>query len=169
MSENPIDNDKINEDELNKTLSKLNELDSSEDEIDNIIENPEGEIPQEKPVEIKFDSRMIVNALGSLSKIASRKFQIPEIELTNEDKDDLSNALIPFEDQLSKWIQYLPYLPLAIFSIGYIGRIWISYKDKKAKDKEMKKELKSKTENKELKKEIPLENEIEESTESVPT
>ena len=151
--------DSINEDELNKTLSKLNELESKEDEIDNIIENPEGEIEkEEKKPDVVFSASMLVNALGSLSKIASRKFQIKEIELTEEDKQDLTNALLPFEDKLSELIKYLPYMPLVIFSIGYIGRVYIAYKDKKTKEKEMKKELKQ--ENKEIKQENLVENEI---------
>jgi len=145
--------DSINEEELNKTLSKLYELESEEDKIDNIIENPNEEIEkEEKKPDVVFSASMLVNALGSLSKIASRKFQIKEIELTEEDKQDLINALLPFEDKLSELIKYLPYMPLAIFSIGYIGRVYMAYKDKKTKEKEMKKELKQ--ENKETEKDV---------------
>ncbi len=152
-----MSNDSINEEELNKTLSKLNELESEEDEIDNIIENPEGEIEkEEKKSDVIISASMLVNALGSLSKIASRKFQIKEIELNEQDKQDLTNALLPFEDKLSEIIKYLPYFPLMIFSIGYIGRVYIAFRDKKAKEKEMKKELKQ--ENKELKNENSNEN-----------
>jgi len=138
-----INTDEINEDDLNKTLEKLNELENSNDDIDNIIENPENSNENKENIQnIKFDSRVIVNALASFSKIASRKFKIPEIELTEDDKEDLTNALIPFEDKLSEWIQYLPYLPLAIFVIGYLGRIFIAYKEKREKEKQIKKELK---------------------------
>jgi len=154
--------DSINEEELNKTLSKLNELELEEDEIDNIIENPEGEIEkEEKKPYVVISASMLANAIGSLSKIASRKFQIKEIELTAEDKEDLTNALLPFEDKLSEIIKYLPYFPLMIFTIGYIGRVYMAYKDKKTKEKEMKKELKE--ENKELKNENSNENQLEQS------
>ena len=92
--------------------------------------------------------------MGSFSKIASRKFKIPEIELTDEDKEDLKNALIPFEDKLEEWIKYLPYLPLTIFVLGYAFRVYTAYKEKKDKEKQIKKELKEenkKEENKENK------------------
>jgi len=149
--------DSINEEELNKTLSKLNELESEEDEINNIIENPNEEIEkEEKKPDVIISASMLVNAIGSISKIASRKFQIKEIELNEQDKQDLTNALLPFEDKLSEWIKYLPYLPLMVFAIGYIGRVYMAYKDKKTKEKEMKKELKP--ENKELKNENSNEN-----------
>ena len=156
MSDNIINNE-INEDDLNKTLEKLNELEENNDNIDDIIDNPDAiNENEEENQNIKFDSRLLVNALGSFSKIASRKFKIPEIELTDEDKEDLRNALIPFEDKLGEWIKYLPYLPLTIFVIGYSLRIYTAYKEKKDKEKQIKKELKE--ENKENKKEENKEN-----------
>jgi len=147
-------NNEINDEDLNKTLEKLNELEENNDNIDNIIDNPESDLENEQENEnIKFDSRLLVNALASFSKIASRKFKISEIELTDEDKEDLKNALLPFEDKLGEWIKFLPYLPLAIFIMGYLGRIFIAYKEKKEKEKQIKKELKEnkKEENKEIK------------------
>ena len=154
MSDNIINNE-INEEDLNKTLEKLNELEENNDNIDNIIENPDNNFENEQENQnIKFDSRLLVNALASFSKIASRKFKIPEIELTDEDKEDLKNALIPFEDKLGEWIKYLPYLPLAIFVMGYSFRVYTAYKEKKDKEKQIKKELKEenkKEENKENK------------------
>ena len=154
MSDNIINNE-INEEDLNKTLEKLNELEENNDNINNVIDNPDAINENEQENQnIKFDSRLLVNALASFSKIASRKFKIPEIELTDEDKEDLKNALIPFEDKLIEWIKYLPYLPLAIFVIGYSFRIYTAYKEKKDKEKQIKKELKEenkKEENKENK------------------
>jgi len=154
MSDNIINNE-INEEDLNKTLEKLNELEENNDNIDNVIDNPDAINENEQENQnIKFDSRLLVNALGSFSKIASRKFKIPEIELTDEDKEDLKNALIPFEDKLGEWIKYLPYLPLAIFVMGYSFRVYTAYKEKKDKEKQIKKELKEenkKEENKENK------------------
>jgi|GEM_PF-2375781 len=156
MSDNIINNE-INEDDLNKTLEKLNELEENNDDIDNIIDNPDAINENEQENQnIKFDSRLLVNALASFSKIASRKFKIPEIELTDEDKEDLKNALSPFEDRIGEWIKYLPYLPLAIFVIGYSLRVYTAYKEKKDKEKQIKKELKE--ENKENKKEENKEN-----------
>ena len=140
MSDNIINNE-INEEDLNKTLEKLNELEENNDNIDNVIDNPDAINENEQENQnIKFDSRLLVNALGSFSKIASRKFKIPEIELTDEDKEDLKNALIPFEDKLGEWIKYLPYLPLAIFVMGYSFRVYTAYKEKKDKEKKNKKE-----------------------------
>jgi len=154
MSDNIINNE-INEEDLNKTLEKLNELEKNNDNINNIIENPDSDFENEQEnQDIKFDSRLLINALGSFSKIASRKFKIPEIELTDEDKEDLKNALIPFEDKLGEWIKYLPYLPLTIFVLGYAFRVYTAYKEKKDKEKQIKKELKEenkKEENKENK------------------
>jgi len=154
MSDNIINNE-INEEDLNKTLEKLNELEKNNDNINNIIENPDSDFENEQENQnIKFDSRLLINALGSFSKIASRKFKIPEIELTDEDKEDLKNALIPFEDKLGEWIKYLPYLPLTIFVLGYAFRVYTAYKEKKDKEKQIKKELKEenkKEENKENK------------------
>jgi len=154
MSDNIINNE-INEEDLNKMLEKLNELEKNNDNINNIIENPDSDFENEQENQnIKFDSRLLINALGSFSKIASRKFKIPEIELTDEDKEDLKNALIPFEDKLGEWIKYLPYLPLTIFVLGYAFRVYTAYKEKKDKEKQIKKELKEenkKEENKENK------------------
>ena len=153
MSDNIINNE-INEEDLNKTLEKLNELEENNDNINNVIDNPDAINENEQENQnIKFDSRLLVNTLASFSKIASRKFKIPEIELTDEDKEDLKNALIPFEDKLIEWIKYLPYLPLAIFVIGYSFRIYTAYKEKKDKEKQKKKELKEenkKEENKDI-------------------
>jgi len=150
-------NNEINEDDLNKTLEKLNELEENNDNIDNVIENPYNDFENEQENQnIKFDSRLLVNALASFSKIASRKFKIPEIELTEEDKEDLKNALMPFEDKIGEWIKYLPYIPITIFIIGYSFRIYTAYKEKKDKEKQNKKELKEK--NKENKKEENKEN-----------
>jgi hypothetical protein len=63
----------------------------------------------------------------------SRKFEIPEIYLDNQDKEDLINALIPLKDYLPQIVEYLPFLPLGLFSFVYGYRIYKGNQNKKVK------------------------------------
>ncbi len=66
----------------------------------------------------------------------ARKTGLKSIELSDEDKKDLENALIPVQDKLDSIIQYLPYVPLILFSLAYVLRVFGEYKQKKKEEKQ---------------------------------
>ena len=103
------------ENELLKEEEEVSEEEGEEEEIS------EGEISTEK----------IAEAFRGISLILSRKFEIPEIELTDQDVQDLASALLPLRDTLSKYSQYFPYLPLIIFVLGYSARVIIGIRKKR--------------------------------------
>ena len=65
----------------------------------------------------------LTKSLQKLSKLASRKTGLQSVLLTDEDTDELADALDPLMDDLAKYIDVLPYLPLVIFAIGYAAGI----------------------------------------------
>lgn len=118
------------------------------------LPSPDGE---EKKKEIKpgILTKMLVSSLAGVSKILARKTEVKEWELDDRDQNDLETALAPFEDELYKLLQYIKYLPLAIFSIGYTFRVidGMKNKSKNLKDrieKEKQEKLKAAEEEKKL-------------------
>ena len=65
----------------------------------------------------------LTKSLQKLSKLASRKTGLQSVQLTDEDTEELADALDPLMDDLAKYIDVLPYLPLVIFAIGYAAGI----------------------------------------------
>jgi hypothetical protein len=118
---------------------------SNENELENEIENEIGEeiseeeqqeqIEQEEKVEI--NPRTIAIAMQGISKILARKFDIQSFELTNEDVEDLANALEPIKDQMSSLVGYFPYLPIIIFLIAYASRVILEIMEKRKGKKEI--------------------------------
>ena len=91
---------------------------------------------------------LISESAQQLSKMLARKTGIASMELTNEDKEDLENALIPLEDKLDSLIAYLPYLPIMMFTVAYGIRTFGEYQhNKKEKLKELKDKQKDKSMN----------------------
>ena len=98
-------------------------------------ENPDDQPGAEKPAHI-LTPEMLGRSVQPISKIIAKKTQIPEIELDDEDVDQLTNALQPFADELDQLIQYIKYLPIALFSGMYVIRIYQGWQDKHKKSKQ---------------------------------
>ena len=79
---------------------------------------------------------LVAESGQQLSKMFARKTGLKSIELSDEDKKDLENALIPVQDKLDSIIQYLPYVPLILFSLAYVLRVFGEYKQKKKEEKQ---------------------------------
>lgn len=96
---------------------------------------PDGE--EKKEIKSGILTKMLVSSLAGVSKILSRKTEVKEWELDDRDQKDLENALAPFESELYKLLQYIKYLPLAVFSIGYTFRVidGMKNREKNAKKK----------------------------------
>lgn len=65
----------------------------------------------------------LTKSLQKLSLLASRKSGLKSVALSEEDANELADALEPLMDDLAKYIDVLPYLPLVIFVIGYAAGI----------------------------------------------
>ena len=105
------------------------------DDIKNEI--PEGEEKQEETQSIKkkiLTPKKVAKSIQPVSRMMSRKFDLASIELTDEDANDLAEALEPFEENLDKILKIIPYIPLILFAIGYSARIW-EERSKKKKSK----------------------------------
>jgi galactose-1-phosphate uridylyltransferase len=121
----------INEEELKENQEVKDELKQKiEEEVlsENANEEVESEGGEEKTI---VSTKKIAEAIRGITAILSRKLEIEEIELTEEDVEDLATALEPLQDELNEKAQYLPYLPLIIFVIAYAGRVLIAYDKKK--------------------------------------
>ena len=90
---------------------------------------PEGE--EKKEIKPGMLTKMLVSSLAGVSKILARKTEVKEWELDDHDQHDLESALAPFESELYKLLQYIKYLPIAIFSIGYTFRVIDGMKNRK--------------------------------------
>ena len=116
------------------------------DDIKNEI--PEGEEKQEETQSIKkkiLTPKKVAKSIQPVSRMMSRKFDLASIELTDEDANDLAEALEPFEENLDKILKIIPYIPLILFAIGYSARIWEERsKKKKSKKKNVVKKPKVK-------------------------
>lgn len=96
---------------------------------------PDGTTPQ-KEIKAGVLTEMLVSSLTGVSKILARKTTVKAWELDEHDQKDLKSALAPFESELYKLLQYIKYLPLAIFAIGYTFRVIDGMKDKKKMDRD---------------------------------
>ena len=94
----------------------------------------EGE--EKKEIKPGILTKMLVSSLAGVSKILARKTDVKEWELDDHDQKDLVEALAPFESELYKLLQYIKYLPLAVFSIGYTFRVIDGMKNRKKNEKE---------------------------------
>jgi hypothetical protein len=106
------------------------------DDIKNEI--PDGEEKQEETQSIKkkiLTPKKVAKSIQPVSRMMSRKFELASIELTDEDANDLAEALEPFEENLDKILKIIPYIPLILFAIGYSARIW----EERSKKKKLKK------------------------------
>jgi len=106
------------------------------DDIKNEI--PDGEEEQEETQSIKkkiLTPKKVAKSIQPVSRIMSRKFDLASIELTDEDANDLAEALEPFKENLDKILKIIPYIPLILFAIGYSARIW----EERSKKKKLKK------------------------------
>ena len=94
------------------------ELENIFSQIDN-LKQPEQE--QKKP---KVDiTHSLSETISKLSIFASRKSGLQSVAINEEDAKELEDALEPLMDDLAKYIDILPYLPLVIFVIGYVAGI----------------------------------------------
>ena len=88
------------------------------DDIKNEI--PDGEEKQEEIQSIKkkiLTPKKVAKSIQPVSRMMSRKFDLASIELTDEDANDLAEALEPFEENLDKILKIIPYIPLILFAI----------------------------------------------------
>lgn len=113
----------ITEAEINEALKNIH----SEPELESY--NGAGESSESQSFQFTPDA--VARSLQPLSNIAARKFKLESIKLTDEDIRDLTNALLPFADQLNKLAQYMVFVPLLMFAGAYASRIWIEIKHKK--------------------------------------
>ena len=79
--------------------------------------------------------KKVAKSIQPVSRMMSRKFDLASIELTDEDANDLAEALEPFEENLDKILKIIPYVPLILFAIGYSARVW----EERSKKKKLKK------------------------------
>lgn len=107
---------------------------SDERDIDSILKefNASAEAAPQQPAAVEhiLTPENLTHSLASLTKMLARKLDMPEIALTPDDEEDLTNALKPFADKLDLLIKYLPYLPLGIFAAGYSIRVYSGIKRK---------------------------------------
>ena len=118
---------KQNEKELNDLLKKFDE--TSESPVVEAQQQPAMEKGKEEIVQQVTEK--LVMSLDSLSRMVARHTQVPEIELTDEDKKDLQGALQPLVEMLVDYAEYIKYLPLITFVIGYGVRVADGFKKKK--------------------------------------
>lgn len=77
--------------------------------------------------------RLFVTSIAIATEKASSITGIPELALTEEDKDQLTTALEPLGADILRLIAILPYLPLAIFAVGYTVRVAYGIRNKSKK------------------------------------
>ena len=128
QAENANENEivKQNEKELNDLLQKFDETSESP-----VVEAQQPAIEKGKDEIIQQVTEKIVMSLGSISRMIARHTQVSEIELTDEDKKDLQGALQPLVEMLVDYAEYIKYLPLITFIIGYAVRVADGFKKKK--------------------------------------
>lgn len=116
QSVNDIKND--NNNDLDKLL---NELDKQSHNQNNT---------QEQPPQISILPSFI-EALKGISEIVAEHTGIQSIRLTETDCNTLKTALKPLEKYIMSLLNYMIYLPLIIFAVGYTLRIVSELRDKK--------------------------------------
>jgi len=124
-------------------MNKKNASDYIDSDLSGLIDDikneiPDGEEEQEETQSIKkkiLTPKKVAKSIQPVSRMMSRKFDLASIELTDEDANDLAEALEPFEENLDKILKIIPYIPLILFAIGYSARIW----EERSKKKKLKK------------------------------
>jgi len=121
-----MSNEQQNEKELNDLLKKFDETSESP-----VVTEQQPATEKGNAEIIKVVAEKIVISLGSFSRMVARHTQVPEIELTDEDKKDLTDAIQPLVEMLVDYAEYIKYLPLIAFVIGYGMRVSDGFKKKK--------------------------------------
>ena len=96
------------------------ELEKMFKNIDSMGAQPTGE---QKP---KFDANLTKALSKSIQKVTvlvGRKSGLKSVVLSDEERDELTDALEPLMGELDKYVEYLPYLPLIVFVVGYVAGI----------------------------------------------
>ena len=119
-------NEQQNEKELNDLLKKFDETSESP-----VVTEQQPATEKGNAEITKVVAEKIVVSLGSFSRMVARHTQVPEIELTDEDKKDLTDAIQPLVEMLVDYADYIKYLPLIAFVIGYGMRVSDGFKKKK--------------------------------------
>jgi len=117
---------KKNEKELNDLLKKFDETSESP-----VVQAQQPAMEKGKDEIIQEVTEKIIMSLSSFSRMVARHTQVPEIELTEEDQKDLHGALQPLVEMLVDYAEYIKYLPLITFVIGYGVRVADGFKKKK--------------------------------------
>lgn len=108
-------------DEMNKVGQDIEALESQQNEEESVSH---------------VTPHMLATALQPLTRMLARKTGIKAIELTDEDVKDLELALQPLN--LAVLEKVSKYLPITIFAVGYLLRIfmelWEKRKEKKQKE-----------------------------------
>lgn len=77
----------------------------------------------------------LVQTLKGITGLYASKTGIQSIALNDNDCLELEKALIPLNQELLKFVEILPYLPLILFALGYGGRIMAEWSDRKKSKK----------------------------------
>jgi hypothetical protein len=102
-------------------------------EIDSIPQSSE-ENTEEK-VKVKSNlAKTAAKAFQRMSVIGYRKTGLKSVLLTEEDEKELADALTPVVDDLAKYIDVLPYIPLILFVFAYIVGIVAEVMERKKKN-----------------------------------
>ena len=111
----------------------------NDDEFDDLLKHfPDEEEGNDNEKKIPDADTMIygfVAALQGVTKIISEHADIPEVALTDDDVQTLSQALKPLASWIMSVVQYMIYLPLIVFSVGYTLRVIQGLKHRKERKK----------------------------------
>jgi hypothetical protein len=112
-----------NENENNPDLDKL---------LHNIDGN-NGSTKEDAKPDQSIDTMLygFVEVIASMTTIVSEHTGLKSVALTEADKKTLIEGLKPLSKYISSMLNYIIYMPLIIFSIGYTLRILKEMKDKK--------------------------------------
>jgi hypothetical protein len=88
-------------------------------EIDGIPQDSEEDKEQKAKVSGNL-AKTAAKAFQRMSVIGYRKTGLKSVLLSKEDEDELADALAPVVDDLAKYIDVLPYIPLILFVFAYI-------------------------------------------------
>ena len=104
----------VTEDSTNRINPELNNIFSSIDQL--------GTGTEEKKADPKvggYLAKDAAKAFQRLSVLASRKTGLKSVLITEEDEKELVDCIEPLIDDLAKYIDVLPYIPLVMFVIAY--------------------------------------------------
>jgi len=88
-------------------------------EIDGISQSSEEDKEQNAKVKGNL-AKTAAKAFQRMSVIGYRKTGLKSVLLSEEDEKELADALTPLVDDLAKYIDVLPYIPLILFVFTYI-------------------------------------------------